>query len=206
MSKLFRKNGLDIGHEEMGKDGTSDWQYAIPNEKAFPWGCGVREDYRFDVVIHNIRDPLTAIPSISNTETPGYGVDDPSVCNKQNPWIKKSEEFRRKFVYLPDKNIFDNAALSYLGWNDIVKQSLSYFSLEGAHIRVVRIEHALQDLRGLGIKKPLNKKVNSRKHNGIGAKQWSEISAANLNKLEDFCAEYGYEPITGRLDDNATQL
>ena len=197
MSKLFKKNGLDVRHERMGRDGRSDWQYAIPNETIFPWGKGVREDYEFDVVIHNIRDPLTAIPSISNTETPGHGVDE----NRRSKWVRKSEEFRRKYIHLPDKNVFDNAASSYLGWNNIIKKELKDFSSKGLDVRVVRIEHAIEDLHGLGITKPLDKKVNARKHSGISAEEWNKVSPVNLNKLEEFCVDYGYSSIMERLSE-----
>ena len=93
MSKLFLKNNLEVGHEKMGANGTSDWQYAIQDSKCFPWTSGVRINYQFDKIIHNVRDPFTAIPSIAFTETPGFG---------EQSWRTVSEQFRRyKISFTP---------------------------------------------------------------------------------------------------------
>jgi len=184
MSKLFKHNGLDVGHEVKGENGTSDWQYAIINDKCFPWTTGLRKDYKFDIVIHNIRDPFTAIPSIVFTETPNVG---------EQSWRTVSEQFRRKYVRFPDKNIFDNAVHSYLGWNKIIEsQNISN--------HIVRIEHAMKDLVIDEIKKPLgDKKVNAREHQDMTKEQWLEISPNILTELEVFCVKHNYESIKERI-------
>ncbi len=183
MSKLFKHNGLDVGHEVKGKNGTSDWQYAIVKEKCFPWTTGSRDEHKFDMVIHNVRDPFTAIPSIVFTETPNVG---------ERSWRTVSEQFRRNYVQFPDKNVFDNAAHSYLGWNKIIEdQDISN--------KVVRIENAMQDLNGEFTEALNDKKVNSRKHADMTKSQWLEISPEILTQLELFCIKYNYKSLKDRI-------
>ena len=185
MSKLFKKNGLDVGHEVMGENGTSDWQYAIPNNKCFPWTNGVREQYTFDVIIHNVRDPFTAIPSISFTETPNFG---------EQSWRTVSEGFRRQYVQLTDTNIFDNAARSYLGWNKIIES-------QNIRNQVVRIEHAMEDIELEEINESLgDRKVNSRQHQDMTKEQWMQISPNMLTELEIFCMKHKYESLKERIN------
>ena len=184
MSKLFKHNNLDIGHELMGENGTSDWQYAIPNQKIFPWTNGTRNEHKFDMVIHNIRDPFTAIPSVVFTETPNVG---------EQSWRTVSEEFRRHFIKFPDNSIFDNAAHSYLGWNKIIED-------QNISDKVVRIENAIEDLGGELTESLGDKKVNARKHQDMTKEQWLQISPNILTKLELFCLKYKYESIKERIN------
>ncbi len=184
MSKLFKKNGIDVGHEIMGKGGTSDWQYAIPDAKCFPWTTGVRADHKFDYVIHNIRDPFTAIPSIVFTETPQP---------KEQSWRTVSEHFRRHFVNLPNNNIFDNAARSYLGWNKLITD-------QKVSNKVVRIENAMEDLNLPEISVSLgDKKVNSRPHQDMTKNDWLQIGPEMLTQLELFCLKNNYESLKDRI-------
>lgn len=184
MSKLFLKNNLEVGHERMGSNGTSDWQYAIHDEKVFPWTNGVRNDHKFDLVIHNVRDPFTAIPSIVFTETPQVG---------EKSWRTVSEEFRRFYIEFPDTNVFENAAHSYLGWNQIITTSEPDM--------VVRIEHAFDDLKEIKVitEKLGDKKVNSRKHGDMTKEQWNQIPSNILNLLEEFCKKHNYPSLLTRI-------
>ena len=184
MSKLFTKNNLEVGHEKMGANGTSDWQYAIQDAKCFPWTSGVRINYQFDKTIHNIRDPFTAIPSIVFTETPDFG---------EQSWRTVSEQFRRKYVKFPDTNAFENAAHSFLGWNQIIENQNPDLT--------VRIEHAFEDLKELEVitENLGDKKVNSRQHNDMTKSQWNQIPENIIDMLEDFCTKYKYESLKKRL-------
>ena len=65
-SLLFKKMGLDIGHEEYGADGISSWLFAVDAENV-PWGPS-RKDVKFGKVFHQVRHPLKAIGSIYTYE------------------------------------------------------------------------------------------------------------------------------------------
>jgi len=101
MAKLFQKNNIDIGHEQMGEQGISSWQFAV-NSQVYPFEHDglVRSDYSFDQIIHVIRDPMACINSVAFTERP-------------------SEAFRMKYLVLYG-NVFERAVLSVIGWNKLV--------------------------------------------------------------------------------------
>lgn len=102
MSEMFKNNGHDIGHEEMGKDGTSNWQMAVYASE-YPYKGKddfTRIDFEPDVLVHVIRNPIDAISSIAFTEQP-------------------SEWFRAKYVPIFG-NFVERAILSYVGWNKLI--------------------------------------------------------------------------------------
>ena len=76
-AKLLQSWGLDVGHEEWRKDGIVAWQALIsPEESAIKASNRMpymQQNIKIDLVhfkqvIHSIRDPKTAIPSIVKTE------------------------------------------------------------------------------------------------------------------------------------------
>lgn len=68
-SKAFSELGLDIGHEKIGKDGVISWSIIGDKSLRPPWGPTMDEinaanpTSNIDVV-HQVRNPLKAIPSI----------------------------------------------------------------------------------------------------------------------------------------------
>jgi hypothetical protein len=102
MSELFKNNGHDVGHEEMGKDGTSNWQMAVyANEYPYKGKDNfTRMDIEFDMIIQVIRNPIDAVSSIAFTEQP-------------------SEWFRSKYISIYG-NFVERAILSYVGWNKLI--------------------------------------------------------------------------------------
>jgi hypothetical protein len=68
ISQVLTRAGLDIRHEQIGKDGTSAWVMVAPSEKT-PWGPG-RKNIRFIHIFHQVRDPLKTISSVFSTEPP----------------------------------------------------------------------------------------------------------------------------------------
>jgi hypothetical protein len=111
MSELFNQNGYDVGHEYMGKDGTSNWQMAVM-ENEYPYRSKdsyTRKDIEFNCLIQVIRNPIDAISSIAFTEQP-------------------SEWFRAKYVPIFG-NFLERAILSYVGWNKLITSQQPDFIL-----------------------------------------------------------------------------
>jgi hypothetical protein len=59
---LLDKHGLDVRHEEIGRDGAVSWCMAVDSERT-PWGPPRRE-YQFEHIFQQVRSPLKAIPSM----------------------------------------------------------------------------------------------------------------------------------------------
>jgi len=76
MTHALRAVGLDCQHECMGEDGTVSWFFAIdapsypfnprntPKGRTAHVGEGRRSDYRFEHVVHLVRDPLKTLGSM----------------------------------------------------------------------------------------------------------------------------------------------
>ncbi len=68
MSEFLCKNGLDVPHENIGKDGSVSWPMAV-DDIVSPWGPCTK-DYEFDHVFLQLRNPLKVISSVYVSEPP----------------------------------------------------------------------------------------------------------------------------------------
>jgi len=128
MAKLLQSFGLDVGHEKIGKDGVSYWGFAVFDDNwaktprgpsatySSPWSgkkVYVRNDFDFKNVIHAVRNPIDALPSILYQEN----------------IVKNSLDFRWKHVtnhfsgkISGDANYTDleKAILTLIYWNVLI--------------------------------------------------------------------------------------
>ena len=193
MGKFISNLGYDIGHETMGRDGTSNWCYAIADEVCFEWIKEPRSKYTFDKIVHCIRDPFKAIPSIVYTETcydatgKGWGWNN----------VYKSTEFRFRHLKIDyDDYIVNQAIKSYLGWNKLIEDMNPCVT--------VRIEHAIEDIKDEftipeDFKAPSNS-TNARTHTGLSKEQWKKVDSELLEQLDEFCLKYNYPSIKDRIE------
>ena len=102
MADLYQRNGYEIGHEALGKDGTSNWQQAAFAD-FYEWGEKVptRGNIEWSEIIYVMRKPIDLINSVAFTEQP-------------------SQEFRRRF-YAPSDNIFADAIRSVNEWDKLIE-------------------------------------------------------------------------------------
>jgi len=200
MSKLLQTAGLDVGHERMGKHGISSWMFAVTDDRV-PFAAdtysGSRRLSHFQYIVHHVRDPRNAVPSIM----------------RDNMRSEKSFRFRRRHI----KQAFgvdleeyssetERAVLSYIYWNRIVERN--------AVDIVVRVEDEEDKLlKYLGEKKIISagtewagkpgKDINSNKpYQGIiydkpciSNDDWLAVSPDILEMLNRQCVEYGYQEI-----------
>lgn len=133
-TRLFQELGLDIKHEEMGKDGTSSWPATL-------WNHLPQE---FEHIFHQVREPLNAISSIQ-TFVEGswrfigrqnfFKLTDDKILNSANYWYHWNllAETRTDFRYRVE-DIFDLLPLicSELGME---YKDLSYLKEKGINSR-----------------------------------------------------------------------
>jgi hypothetical protein len=137
------------------------------------------------VLIHNVRDPWTAIPSIYFTE---------SELNADSiPEVLESVNFRKKYVDFPETSILENAIASFLGWNALIAAQQPDYT--------VRIEQAFDDLKASGLldKDLPDKRVNARQHQTIESTDWAKVEKSWIEQLDAFCDTYGYPKFSDRL-------
>ncbi len=72
-TQVFQAQGLDIGHERLGADGVSSWQFAVHDDR-YPWHkAGERRDqHDFAVILHQVRDPLAVLASMQVLRQPDW--------------------------------------------------------------------------------------------------------------------------------------
>jgi hypothetical protein len=187
MSKLLQELGYDIGHETMGKNGTSNWLYAVNDvpPPSFTWIPGSRNNYKFDIIIHVIRDPSTCIPSIAYTET-DFTKDQKKILQYE------STQYRTKHTHINPSctNHFEHAALSYIYWNKIIENLKPTIQIS--------LENAVEDLKKYRNILPFdeNKKIDLERYNvrnhPLGEEELKNLSPILKKELQNYCIKYGY--------------
>jgi len=90
---LLVKHGLDVRHEDVGRDGVASWCMAV-DSRSTPWGPP-RRDYDFEHTFHQVRAPLRAIPSMIGFKDRSWRyiaewcpcpVDDPPLLRAAKYW------------------------------------------------------------------------------------------------------------------------
>lgn len=178
-ANLLQGWGLDVGHETLGADGIVAWQLAVLNG---PWPYITEElNLEPELIIYNVRDPKTSIPSIAFTEN----------TKSQSLGFRVS-----KGGVLTSPNRVEQAINSIIRWDKLIQSRKPNF--------VYRVEDQESELfeflkgRFDNIKYiETNKKVNSRNH-----PDWTELEhelskvrPSLRSKINDYCLKYGYEPL-----------
>lgn len=185
-SKLLQSWGLDVNHELMGNDGIVAWQFAS-NEPAplFSMESPDRNfltpnNFEFETIIYNVRNPFTSIPSIIYTEN-------------------LSLNFRNKVVgfnYL--NNPLSNALESIILWDKLIQDKKPNFTY-----RIENQEKELFDFLSMkydNIKwhdSMVGKIYNQRGHGGWNSIMDKIESVPNelLLGINEYCVRYGYSEI-----------
>jgi glycosyltransferase involved in cell wall biosynthesis len=103
-SKLMQGAGLDVGHEVVGRNGTSSWLHAFPGGSV-SW-LGDIEPVEFDHVVHVVRHPLNVIASAQTL--------------RRETWEYMARALE---IELPEDPI-DRAMLTWIKWNELIEKKL----------------------------------------------------------------------------------
>lgn len=133
VSAFLRGNGLDVGHESVGRDGICAWQFAVSSDN-YPYVSDRQARSDFFVHADNwfiyARSPLTAVPSLI----------------VENQGAPLSYAFRREAIYMSSGVNLDDftspeekAARSYAHWY--------LLALKRQPKGVLRVEQFLKDCR-----------------------------------------------------------
>lgn len=164
VSVLLRKCGVDVPHEHhMGRDGISSWLFAT-RSRAVPWGP-TPSGFRFDNVVHLVRDPLAAIPSIATF--------------KESAWA-----FIERHIPLdPGASVLGRSAMYWLLWNQMIE--------ERAHSRL-RVEDMPGAIRPLctRIGAPIDVAAVPSMRRNLNTRRYGRLFAS----LEDRCLRLGLVP------------
>jgi hypothetical protein len=200
MSELLKVCGLDVGHERMGKHGISSWMFAVEDDDN-PWArdplSASRKHKHFGHVMHFVRDPRTAIPSII----------------RENRHAEKSYAFRRRHIIKTYKIDLDDAGsevekalLSYIYWNKIIEEQKTdiMVRVEDAEDSTLRFLKAIDIVANdRSIYSPPPKDVNRQKlYQGklperpcLTEADWDDVDEGLKKEANAMCGRYGYPAV-----------
>ncbi len=182
-SKLLNSWGLCVGHEKMLDDGIICWQLTNHNNEDLPYLQDEslrRENYSFDTIIYNIRNPLYSIPSILYTE-------------------KSSLKYRSKFVNIDTtQNILSQAIDSLIGWDGLVKNNHVdiIYRIEDQHKFLFdNLKQKYDDI--VWDSSWMDKTYNERYHLSFDSilQLIKDVDKNKLHQVNEYCIKYGYNPI-----------
>jgi len=94
IAQVLRGCGLDVGHENVGKDGVASWVMVLTADSC-PWGP-TRKNLSFTHIFHQVRHPLDVISSIYTTEGPkswGYITSHLPEISWNDPCIVRAAKY-----------------------------------------------------------------------------------------------------------------
>jgi len=189
---FFNKLGLNIGLENMEKDGLANWMLAV-NAKRYPWGNVTnRSRYYFANTIHVIKNPFAAIPGII--------LDNHRTMNKRSYQFKREHIQKELNIALPETekdqvSPLVTAVQSFIYWNKIIENKKPDF--------VFRVDHDQENMANfLRDKKLIPEAGMSRnayhetleKHpkQTISENEYKALPPNLIEELILFCEKYNY--------------
>ena len=193
ISYYLKQMGYDVGHENMGKDGVSSWLLSV-DDNNYPYG-NIKEKFRyyFKNIIHVIRNPYDAIPSIilENKYTP----------NNSSYKFKKKHIKKILNIDLPEID-FDNVSLytetelaikTFIYWNQICELSHPTIVCKIEDITPLQVFNSKKNTIDL-TKQNSNKKYVGKQYNKpiITNDMYDKIDDHLKEELINFCNKYEY--------------
>lgn len=199
-AELCGQLGLEVGHENDGKDGISSWMCAVDADEN-PWtksdAARTRRALDWRHMIQVVRDPSAAVPSIM----------------RENAHAPDSYAFRREHILAAkgtDLDSFpseiDRAVASLCLWNQIIRaQNPDFvFHIERDHGAMAAFlaqngyeisEQAELDLSPVNQNKKYRSVVYEKPE--VSGADWHGLSAPAQALLQDYCQTYDYpDPVT----------
>jgi hypothetical protein len=171
ISKVLQSVGLDVGHEVVGRDGTSDWRLTV----------GALNGY--DPILHQVRHPLEVIPSLMTIMPHSWQfMEKHTSLGKRtgDPW-------------------FMHPARIWLAWNKKASAVASFtYRVEDIEtitdrlLPKVLLREPTSEERTRARNVPSN--VNSRVHPQYRC-HWQDIQMADktlFDEMAELCAKVGY--------------
>jgi len=184
ISERFKANGCDIGHEFFGEDGIADWKLAIElnngeihRQPEFePWYHKRDKDEKVDVVLHQVRHPLSVIAAMTRWANPRAEI-----------WGAVG-----KFIDLQSTDTYLLMAMKFwLRWHELADG----LTKKVYRVEDINIEH-MKLWTGVELKADIDKTINTKKQiNPVYSVAWRDLYWVNSHlarRIVDKAREYGY--------------
>jgi hypothetical protein len=179
ISEVLKLSGLDIGHEFVGKDGTSSWFMCIEADHV-PWKHRPSSiGFEFDHIFHQVRHPLKVISSVLGTEhrkaITYFSENIPEIYAKDPPLVKCAKYWYYWNLYAEQKS----------EWRYQVEQIDSCLAEMGQRLGIVLDKEILTQI-------PRDTNHRKQTTNLTWAQLKEEIPADLFSKIQEMSLRYGY--------------
>lgn len=194
ISYYLGQMGYDVRHENMGKDGVSSWMLAVRDDK-YPWG-NIKDKFRyyFKNIIHVLRNPFNAIPSII--------LEHKYSPNNESYKFKKKHIKKILGIDLPEVNFnkisltqeIELALKTFIYWNKICEMSNPQTICKIEDISSIQKFNQRNMLINTSIKNS-NKKYAGKSYQKpiITNDIYNTLDKDLIQELKVFCKKYDYE-------------
>jgi hypothetical protein len=181
ISRLLSSAGLSMGHEAFGLDGISDWHLAVNDEKYEKiekfYGCR----FDFEIVLHQIRNPLSVISSAQTLNaTPEVGSW--YYIAKHIPCISQND------------HVLVKAMKYWVFWNMFAERRAKYtYRIEDIDIELDKIAKLIGVALDTKCLETIPRNINTRGHSMVTWEQLRELDSAMCDEVIAYAKEKGYE-------------
>jgi len=185
-SKLLQSWGLQVGHEKWEEDGIVAWQCLLPQEEArirksnrMPFMTENIELDKLDInqVVHSVRNPKTAIPSIIKT-----GAGSKPWRSLWVPFSKKNTEVENAILSIVHTDLRIEGFFPERFTYQIEKDADLLYEHLSDHFHLIRNED-------------LPSKQTNKKRDYDKEVDWGSVRPRFRILINDYCRKYGYEII-----------
>lgn len=174
-SEILAKMGVNIGHEIESEDGIISWYMTVDGVP--PFNLPKRSSYIFNIIIHQVRNPLKVIASAQtfHVESWKYIYAHIPEINKNDSLLIKSAKYWYYWNLLAEKRSMYTYRIEY--FDKIANKIIKDIGV-GSHDQVILKKYSTN--------------INSREHRGI---ELSDIKKQNVklyDNIIELALKYGY--------------
>tara|TARA_B110000503_G_scaffold45201_1_gene73781 strand:+ start:700 stop:1437 length:738 start_codon:yes stop_codon:yes gene_type:complete len=195
--------GLDVLHENIGKDGIVSWFLTFPYGP-YLWQHQFLKRPNYDHLIYNVRNPITSLSSIVYTETPhairsGFEKNGEVFVVNTKPIIKHdfiSHRFRSAYINgIVRENPIESAIRSICGFNDIIRdlKPFTYRIEDQSKLLYKYLKYDYDHIHWVDDQIPYNTREHSSFEKMLS--DFPPVMDVYADMINLYCLEHGYEEI-----------
>ena len=175
---ILNELNFDVRHEFMGIDGIVSWLLADNSERP-PWGPKEYDYKDFDIILHQVRNPINTISSCFT-------------LNKRSMnYINKSLKIHN------EKQLLEKLAIYWHKWNELAeaKSKWTYCIENISIVYPMFCKYLNVPIKEINFRTEMNTRKNNKKYTNILYEQIHQVDESLYHALVNQAKRYGYEDI-----------
>ena len=180
ISKVLSQLSLSVGHETYGDDGVVNCFFAVDTKLIQPWATDNLSvnDYNFDCVLHQVRNPLDCISSCY-------------FCLHEKSW-----KFFSNFIDFSSENLLLKSMELWYNWNLLCEKKAIYtYRVENINFEIYKIMNLISKSENIKLNID-NVSTNTNSYGKHKKFTWEELYNCDKNltdKIRNMAVKYGYK-------------